>query len=214
MKFGYKFLMMGALALGTAAAPAFAEDAKRVGDPYPLSVCAVAGEALGSMGDPITHVKDGREVKFCCAGCIKKYDAMTEQFGAAVDEKIIEQQDATYPLTVCANSGAPLGDSPTVFVAGNREFKTCCGNCKKAVQADPAKFIEKLDAAVIEKQAAEYKGTTCPISGKTIEGDGVQMVVANRLVKLCCPGCKGGVEKDVAGTLAKLDGKDAAEDKS
>jgi len=203
-------ILMLALALSGAAV---AEEAQRVGDPYPLGVCAVAGEPLGSMGDPITHVKDGREVKFCCAGCIKKYDAMTEQFGAAVDEKIIAQQDASYPLDVCANSGAPLGDSPTVFVAGNREFKTCCGSCKKAVVADPAKFIEKLDAAVVEKQAASYKATTCPVSGKAIEGDGVQMVVANQLVKLCCPGCKKGVEADVAGTLAKLSGE-KAEDKS
>lgn len=200
----YQWMLVAALGL---ALPALAEDEKRVGDPYPLNVCAVSGEELGGMGDPVTHVKDGREVKFCCGGCVKKYDAMTEQFSAAVDEKIIAQQDASYPLTTCVNSGAELGENARTFVAGNREFKTCCGNCEKAVKADPAKFIEKLDAAVKEKQAANYTAKTCPISGKEIEGDGVQVVVANRLVKLCCEGCKAKVEADVAGTLAKLDGK-------
>jgi hypothetical protein len=87
MLLGFGFAALAVLAL---ALPVQAEEAARVGDPYPLNVCAVSGEPLGSMGDPIVHVKDGREVKFCCGGCTKKYDTMTEQFSAQVDEKIID----------------------------------------------------------------------------------------------------------------------------
>ena len=43
--------------------------------PYPLKVCIVSGNELGSMGKVITKVHDGQEVKFCCKPCIKKFDA-------------------------------------------------------------------------------------------------------------------------------------------
>ncbi|CAN5788012.1 hypothetical protein BH11VER1_BH11VER1_37830 [soil metagenome] len=43
--------------------------------PYPLNVCLVSGNELGSMGKPITKVYEGKEVKLCCKPCIKKFDA-------------------------------------------------------------------------------------------------------------------------------------------
>ena len=199
-------VFMAILALSLAVSPAPAEEAAdRVGDAYALNVCAVSGEEIGSMGEGVVHVKDGREVRFCCGGCTKKYDTMTEQFSAAVDEKMIADQESHYPLKTCPVSGAELTAEAKTFVAGNREFKTCCGNCAKAVKAEPAKFIEKLDAAVKEQQAAAYALKTCPVSGKAVEGAGVEVVVANRLVRLCCEGCKKGVEKDPAAAVAKVD---------
>lgn len=36
---------------------------------YPLDVCVVSGEKLGSMGDPYEVVVEGKTVKLCCAGC-------------------------------------------------------------------------------------------------------------------------------------------------
>jgi len=42
--------------------------------PYPLTACIVSGEALGSMGAPVVFVRDGRELKACCKGCIKSFD--------------------------------------------------------------------------------------------------------------------------------------------
>lgn len=65
-----------AFAVFTMLAPAFAADEPLpVGvKPYPLKVCVVSGEELGSMGKPVSKVHDGQEVKFCCKGCIKKFD--------------------------------------------------------------------------------------------------------------------------------------------
>ena len=40
---------------------------------YPLSVCLASGEELGSMGDPITIVHEGQEIKFCCDSCLPKF---------------------------------------------------------------------------------------------------------------------------------------------
>jgi hypothetical protein len=42
--------------------------------PYPLSTCPVTGEKLGSMGEPITVIKDGYEIKFCCQECVDKFN--------------------------------------------------------------------------------------------------------------------------------------------
>jgi len=32
------------------------------------------------MGDPITKVYDGREVKFCCAPCVEEFEASPAEF--------------------------------------------------------------------------------------------------------------------------------------
>lgn len=36
---------------------------------YPLDICLVSDEELGSMGDPIVMVHAGQQVKFCCDEC-------------------------------------------------------------------------------------------------------------------------------------------------
>jgi len=43
--------------------------------PYPLKTCVVSGNTLGAMGDPVTKVYDGQEIKFCCKPCVKKFEA-------------------------------------------------------------------------------------------------------------------------------------------
>jgi hypothetical protein len=48
--------------------------------PYPLKVCLVTDNELGSMGKPITKVYDGQEIKFCCKPCIKKFEANKAKF--------------------------------------------------------------------------------------------------------------------------------------
>lgn len=48
--------------------------------PYPLDVCLVSGEKLGSMGEPVLKVVDGQEVKFCCKDCITDFDKEPTKF--------------------------------------------------------------------------------------------------------------------------------------
>lgn len=43
--------------------------------PYTKDVCIVSDNKLGSMGDPITIVHEGQEVKFCCKPCVAKFKA-------------------------------------------------------------------------------------------------------------------------------------------
>lgn len=53
----------------------FAEDAKKAeaAKPYPLQTCIVSGEKLGEMGKPFIYTHEGREVRFCCKGCLKDF---------------------------------------------------------------------------------------------------------------------------------------------
>jgi hypothetical protein len=199
-----KLMLMVAMMAMMLAMPAMAEE-EATGDPYPLKVCAVSGEPLGSMGDPIIHVQDGREVRFCCGGCTKKFEKNFEAYLQEVDAKIVEQQKADYPAEKCINSGGDLKDGGVSFVVANRMMKTCCNNCKAKVEGDPASFISKLDEQVIAAQEEDYAMDTCPVSGKSLEGGGENMVVANKLIKLCCNGCKGKVKAEPATYLSKLE---------
>lgn len=166
--------------LALLAVPAVAEE--HVGDVYALGVCPVSGEALGSMGEPPVEVIDGREVRFCCGGCVKGYKNDPTK-ATELDAKMIKDQDSHYPLDTCVNSGAKLNDSAVTFIAGNREFKTCCNNCAAKVKADPAAFIKKLDAAILEKKA-DYPLETDVVTGDPLKEDTIDLVVANRLICL------------------------------
>ncbi len=181
---------------------------ERVGDPYTLNTCPISGEKLGSMGEaPIYVGEDGKEVRFCCAGCEKKYVANKATLDEEIDKKLMADQEAHYPSNTCINSGAELKDGGVAFIAGNRLLKTCCAKCKAKVQADPAAYIAKLDEQVIAAQKDSYKGEVCPISGKALGDSPESVVVANRLVKVCCGGCKDKVTADPLAAFEKVSAK-------
>ncbi len=48
--------------------------------PYPLNVCIVGGERLGSMGEPVSLIYQGQQVKFCCGGCQPEFEASPAKF--------------------------------------------------------------------------------------------------------------------------------------
>ena len=58
---------------------------------YPLKTCVVGGEALGSMGDPVEYVHEGRLVQFCCEGCIDDFKKDTAQYLAKLDAALPPQ---------------------------------------------------------------------------------------------------------------------------
>jgi len=90
---------------------AVAEDAKpgeAKATPYPLDTCIVSGEKLGEMGEPVVKVIDGREVKFCCNGCIKKFNKDPAKFFATIDQG--EKDKAAGKLPVNPASPKPVAD--------------------------------------------------------------------------------------------------------
>jgi hypothetical protein len=66
-----------------------AEDTTATADavtPYPLETCIVAGEPLGSMGEPVVIIHEGREIKFCCDSCRPKFEADPANYLPKLDQ--------------------------------------------------------------------------------------------------------------------------------
>ncbi|MHC4082143.1 MAG: hypothetical protein ACYS15_13465 [Planctomycetota bacterium] len=178
-------------------------------DPYPLDTCPVSGGELGSMGNPVVLLHGGREVRFCCKGCIKPFEKNATEHFARIDRQIIEQQLPYYPLTTCPVSGEALGSmgEPVDYVHNNRLVRLCCKGCLRALKKNPAPVIAKLDQAVIAAQTEQYPLTTCVISKQKLGsmGEPVDYVVGNRLVRFCCAGCMGTFNRAPAAHLATID---------
>ena len=66
------------LMLGLPAMAASATSAPAV--PYPLTTCIVMDEPLDSMGGAVAIVHEGREIKFCCRGCITRFQKDPAKF--------------------------------------------------------------------------------------------------------------------------------------
>ena len=54
--------------------------------PYPLDVCVVSDEPLGSMGDSLSFVYQGQEITICCKGCTKKFAKKPAHFIAKLSK--------------------------------------------------------------------------------------------------------------------------------
>ncbi|MHC4142234.1 MAG: heavy metal-binding domain-containing protein [Planctomycetota bacterium] len=179
------------------------------GDPYPLDTCPVTGQELGSMGNPVVLLHGGREVRFCCKGCIQRFEKDATKYFAQMDRQIIKQQLPYYPLTTCPVSGEALGSmgEPVNFVQNNRLVRLCCKGCLRSLKRNPAPYISTLDQAVIVAQTESYPLATCVISKQKLGsmGEPIDYVVGNRLVRFCCAGCMGTFNRAPAAHLATID---------
>lgn len=179
---------------------------------YPHMTCPVSSEELGGeMGEPVNLVRNGRLIRVCCKGCIKKVDKDPAAIVAAIDAAVIAEQGPSYPLSTCPISGEPL-EKPVEYVHGTRLVRFCCDDCKAKFIADPTATMAKVDAALIAAQLKTYKVDVCPVSGEKLGsmGDPVDVLYGTRLVRLCCGGCKKTVAKKGAEIVAKLDALAAA----
>jgi YHS domain-containing protein len=185
------------------------EHEKMVGDPYTLPTCPVSGQKLGSMGDPITVIHEGRQIKLCCTGCQAKFEKEPQAYLEKIDKEMIEDQLPYYPLETCVVSGQKLTamGEPINRIYNNRLVRFCCNNCVAGFEKDPEAFLTKLNAAVIEKQKDSPALKMCPVSNEEngSMGEGINLVIANRLVKLCCPSCEKPILDNPQKYLSKLD---------
>jgi hypothetical protein len=128
---------------------------------------------------------------------------------AKSDEAIIAEQLPSYPAGPCVVSDEEMGGEhgdPIHQVHEGRLYRLCCKSCIKLLAKSPAEYAAKLDAAVVKEQLPSYPLETCPVGGEKLgsAGEPVDVVVGTRLVRLCCPKCKPGLEKDPAAALAKV----------
>lgn len=110
---------------------------------YPITDCPISEEPLGSMGDPIELVHEGRLARLCCKGCVKSFQKTPARYFASIDQAMIADQKKDYTSNTCAVSGEPLGDDAYDYLYGYRLVRTCCKKCVKAIEANPNKYVAK-----------------------------------------------------------------------
>jgi len=178
--------------------------------PYTLTICVVQGSELGSMGDPIVKSYEGREVRFCCAGCPPRFEKDLQASLVGLDAKIVKDQGRFYPLMECLVSDDAFDseeDGGAIDVVyNNRLVRFCCKGCVSEFKDNPDAYIARLDNAIIIQQSAKYPLTGCPIGGNTIkEGRAINYVHGSRLIRFCCDDCVEDFKADPIPTIQKLD---------
>ncbi len=203
----FQWAMLTALVLSMSPG-AMAVPASPVGDVYALPTCPVSGEKLSEMDKPIVKHYDGREVRFCCKKCVKKFEKDPAGYWAKIDAQIIARQKDKYPLDTCVITGESLDGmgGGVDYIYGNRLVRFCCKGCVNKFEKDPAPSLAKLDKAVIEQQVAAYPLKTCVVSGDALDiaGEPLNFVAGNQLVRFCCKGCVRKFKANPAMYLEKL----------
>jgi YHS domain-containing protein len=87
---------------------------------YPLNVCPISGEKLGSMGDPKEIIYKNRLVRLCCNGCLKKFRKDPSKSIAELNDAVIKVQIRDYPLETCVISDEELGAVSSTSINGAR----------------------------------------------------------------------------------------------
>lgn len=192
------------------------------------AMCPVGKEAIDPATPTVTY--KGKTIGFCCDGCSEKFlswaDADKDQFvalamagkepgntsGVAAKPVASRRVGDPYMLTTCPVSGEQLGGEmgdAIVKVYDGREVRFCCKMCISDFEEDQAAGFEKIDQQIIASQLPYYPLTTCVVSGESLTGDPdmepVNMVYNNRLVRLCCNGCKEDFMADPKAYLSKID---------
>ena len=213
-------LLLGVL-IGTAAAQGQADqDAPaRIGDAYPLDVCAVSGKSLGAspvvvvLSDMPKDEWNGREVRFCCGGCKATFESDPAAGNRKLDEMIVTDQLRVYPAGNCivmedevmTDPQGPDATKDKNVVIGNRLYRLCCKSCVRRMKRSPDEYRKVLDDRIIKAQSTDYPLEVCVITGRAYGEKPFELVVANRLVRTCCGGCAARVRNDPATAIKKLE---------
>jgi YHS domain-containing protein len=160
---------------------------------YPLDICIVSGQKLGTMGAPVIYKHKEHEIRFCCKACIPTFQKSISTYLEKINNAIIEQQLPYYPVEICLVTGEKLGEmgAPVHKVYRNRLLRFCCKGCFKQFAKSSEKYLAQLDEAIIEKEKPTYPLATCVVSRQKLGGMGtpVDFVHGGRLVRFCCRGC-------------------------
>jgi hypothetical protein len=165
---------------------------------YPTEACVVLDKKLPAK--PQVVEASGRELRVCCKKCVGKVKEDAAPWIAKLDKAVAEKQAADYPLDTCPVSGDKL-DKKTAhdFVVDGRLVRLCCPDCEKAFadQAEKAKALAKLDAAIVAKHG--NAAAKCPVSGHAVAaGQGVNLIYGAQVVRLCGKDCVAKFESDPA----------------
>lgn len=105
-----------------------------------------------------------------------------------------------YPLQRDIVSGKSLADidEPVVYLLHGRELRFADEESLKTFKAHQPDYLKMIDEKIIKEQTPLYPLETCLVSGEELGqmGEPFDMVINNRLVRLCCKGCVARFKKD------------------
>lgn len=136
-------------------------------------------------------------------------DHSSDATSQPADTQAVEFTGDPYPLAYCVVTGDALDAMGGAIdhVHEGRHIQFCCDSCKEEFIANPEKWIETIDRKILEQQIARYPLQNCMVSGEKLGsmGSPVDIVVANRLVRLCCPNCEKTVRANPGKYIEQLD---------
>ena len=191
----------------------------RSGAPYMVNICPVSErpipEGRGTLyiiqgiGDA---AQEGREVRFCCPGCLSAFKKDPKKYIPKMDELIIKDQMKRYPEMNCIvmedeemtdPRGQEAMDAKNI-VWKNRLVRLCCKKCVRMFKKSPDKYMVSLNAAAIKQQDKNYPLNTCVTSGRPLGDNPKSFLVGDRLMKVCCGGCQKRAETDWRDKIAMI----------
>ena len=163
----------------------------------PLGLCPKSGGDVAAMGKVTRRVINGVDVSFCCPPCIKPYEDDYAAYRKQIAGQIVVLELPYYPTDRCIVTGEELGkETPAIdHVLGNRLVRLANADAVAKLEADPDTYNRKLDRIIIEAERKDYPLTTCVVQGSPLDPkrQPAEVVVGNRLMKLCCGGCAGKI---------------------
>jgi YHS domain-containing protein len=93
-------------------------------------------------------VYGNRLVRFCCKMCKAGFNKDPDAYLAKINTAVAEAQATDYPTDTCVVSGDKFGGDmgePVDYVIGTRLVRFCCPMCVKQFEANPARYLSKLD---------------------------------------------------------------------
>jgi YHS domain-containing protein len=99
----------------------------------------------------------------------------------------------------CPVSGKDV-DRTRLAVIDGQPVYFCCGKCIAKAEADPKATAAK--AYPVEKRV-EVKNASCPVMDDAIGDSKETVVIANRVLRLCCKDCEPDARANPSAVLAK-----------
>ncbi|QQS09530.1 MAG: hypothetical protein IPK69_02605 [Phycisphaerales bacterium] len=160
-------------------------------DRFPMSRCPLCDSYLGARGEAVEIVHSGRQIRLCCDSCRLAFERDPYQALARVDSVLVADQMPHYPLKTSLFDVRPLPERPIDFIWGNRLFRAVDTADRDRILANPVTAIRRLDQAVIEAQRPTYgMPDKCPVQGDILPNEArIDIVVANRMIRVCCGRC-------------------------
>lgn len=176
-------------------------------DRFVLDHCPLCATRLGTRGETVVVSLDGREVRLCSGHCHQRLDADPDAARLRIDAVQVADQAPHYPTLDSLLDGRPLGDAAIDFIWGNRHFRARDEAEKQAILADPLPPLRALDRAVVRAQRPGYgMPDTCPVQGQILENEAkIDIVVANRMIRVCCERCGRMVREHPAQYLSMVE---------